>query len=231
MNLSWKKVIVGGLVLYGIVVLVSLLILAAIARFGPAPRPAVSENSFTALIGQAQIDRAASGLLVPSWSPALGATDARITIIQFADFQCPYSRAAVLPLRTVLADYPNDVRLVFRHFPIASLHPMAERLAESSMCAHDQGKFWAFHDRVYLGDDQQFDDKEITGIAQSIGLNMDRFERCLISGQFKDAVKQDFADAVAAGSRGTPTWLVNGKKVEGYLSEATWRKVIEALLK
>ena len=64
--------------------------------------------------------------------------------------------------------------------------------------------------------------REITEIAQSIGLNMERYNRCVISGQFKDAVKQDFADAVAAGSRGTPTWLVNGQG-GGYLSEATWR--------
>ena len=136
MNLSWKKVIVGGLVLYGVVVLVSLLVLAAVARFGPAPRPTVSENSFTALIGQAQADRAASGLLVPSWAPTLGAAeaDARVTIVEFADFQCPYCRAAALPLRAVISAYPNDVRLVFRQFPVASLHPMAERLAEGSMC-------------------------------------------------------------------------------------------------
>lgn len=232
MQTSWKNIILGGAAIYGSVVVVAVVVLIVLARFGPAVEPTVPENAFTALIGQGSTELTPSGTLVPIWAPTLGPADAKVTIIEFADFQCPFSREAALPLRRVLAAYPQDVRLVFRQFPITSLHPMAERLAESSLCAHDQGKFWAFHDQVFFsGNNEELAAEDIDRIARSIGLNIERYNRCLVSNQFKDAAAQDFADALAAGSRGTPTWIVNGQKIEGYLPEATWKRIIEALIR
>jgi protein-disulfide isomerase len=232
MNTSWKKIILAGFAVYGSVVLIAVMLLLFTARFGPSPASVVPENAFTSLIGQGSAQRGAPITLVPDWAPVYGPEDAEITIVEFADFQCPFCREAALPLRRVLAAYPDDVRLVFRQFPITTLHPMAKRLAESSLCANAQGKFWSFHDQVYFtGNNETLRAEDIDPIARAIGLDIDEYNRCLISGQFKDAVDQDFADGLAVGSRGTPTWVVNGQKVEGYLSESSWKQLVETILK
>ncbi|MBI4122245.1 MAG: thioredoxin domain-containing protein [Parcubacteria group bacterium] len=232
MPFSWKKILVGAAVLYVVILAGAILLLLAAPRLGLNPAVPAPKSGFTALIGQAKPDRAASGTLIPVWSPSLGAANAKITIVEFADFQCPFSRTAALPIREIVSLYPNDVRLVFRHFPLTAVNPLAQRLAESSQCAHDQGKFWAFHDQVYLtGNNEELQAADIDRIARSIGLNMEHFNKCVVSNQFADAVKQDFADGLNAGVRGTPTWFVNGQKVEGDLTRADWENVVKQVLK
>lgn len=231
MRISWKKIILVAVGIYVAVVFVSLVALVLVARFAPDAAPSVDENGFTAFIGGSGATSPASSIdLEPIWAPTLGPVDAKVTIVEFADFQCPYCRASALPIRQLIAAHPNDIRLVFRQFPVTSLHPLAARLAEYSLCAHDQGKFWSFHDRVYLSTGE-LTDNDLDALAESVGLNEERFNRCIISGQFKDAVQQDLADVISIGGRGTPTWVVNGQKIEGYHSYETWERIVGELLR
>lgn len=224
------RFILWVLAVYAITVVLSFLVLLVLSRReGTAPTNDIFLNGFTAF-SDANATPQSIDTLVPNTAPSLGPATARVTIVEFADLQCPYCRAAVYPVRQLLAAYPNDVRLVFRHFPITSVHPLAETLANASMCAHDQGKFWPLHDRLYQAQDSLSYDTLIS-LARSVGIDIDRMERCMKSGTFANAIKQDFTDAVALGGRGTPTWIVNGEKIEGALPFETWKTLVEDLLK
>ncbi len=219
------------LAVYAATVVLSVVTLLVFAALKPdAPRPDQFLNGFTAFNGQTSSGaRGQIKDLVPTTAPTLGPATASITIVEFADLECPYCRAAVYPVRQLLAAYPNDVRLVFRHFPISSVHPLAEVLAQASMCAHDQGRFWAFHDRLYQEQESMSYNRMIE-LARSVGVDVDRLERCIKADTFDAAIRQDFTDAVALGGRGTPTWIVNGQKIEGALPFETWKTLIEKLL-
>ena len=226
---SKKKFVLGVVIVYVLTVLVAVGWLFLVAKNAPSNTVDPFQTGFTAFDGLTSAPTTTVQNLVPAHAPFLGSATAKITIVEFADFECPYCRASVYPIRQVLAAYPNDVRLVFRHFPIASAHPLAETLANASLCAHDQGYFWPLHDRLYQEQDSLSYEKLIA-LSRSVGINIDRLERCMNSGQFADALRQDFADAVALGSRGTPTWVVNGQKIEGALPYEAWKRIIDALL-
>lgn len=219
------------LAVYAATVVLAIITLIVFARLQPrANNTDPFLNGFTAFTGQPVTGGADKVReLVPATAPTLGPVTAAVTIVEFADFQCPYCRAAVYPIRQLLAAYPNDVRLVFRHFPISSVHPLAETLAQAGMCAHDQGRFWPLHDRLYQ-EQETLSYSRMIELARSVGIDVDRLERCMKAGTFDAAIRQDFTDAVALGSRGTPTWIVNGQKIEGALPLETWKILVDKLL-
>lgn len=226
-----KRWFVRALLVYAGIVAVAIagLLLVTMRR---SRQPAVAPeflNGFTALIGQQQASSPFTGELVPSYAPTLGPADAPITIVEFADFQCPYCRASVYPVRQLLREYPNQIRLVFRHFPIRSVHALAETAALAGTCAHDQGKFWALHDAVYNQQDS-LTRESLDAIAQSVGLDMNRFDLCLSNRTFLEYVQRDFSDGVQLGARGTPTWIINGQTLQGALPLQTWKQVIDSLI-
>lgn len=226
-----KRWILHSLGIYlGIVAFTVIILVIVATRRGAEQSLAPNlANGFTALLGQAQPQQPFTGTLVPPHAPTLGPADAPITIIEFADFQCPYCQASVYPVRQLLREYPNQIRFVFRHFPITAVHPLAETLALAGMCAHDQGKFWAMHDALYA-EQETVDRARIDAIAQSVGLDTNRFDLCLSTQQFASVVQRDFADGVQLGARGTPTWIINGQKVQGALPLETWRQIIDSSL-
>lgn len=219
-----------GLGIYTAIVIISVVVLVFWAA-RQTKQQDLANGGITAFLGQRPAARPGADIeLVPTYAPSLGPKDAAVTIVEFGDFQCPYCRAAVYPIRQVLNAYPKDVRLVFRHFPITSVHELAQELAEASLCAHDQGKFWPLHDQLYANQESLSKEK-LDELARSVGLDMNRFENCLLAGQFRDEVNQDFAAAASLGARGTPTWIVNGQKLEGALPFETWQDIIDSLLK
>lgn len=223
------RFILWVLAVYAATMLISVAVLFLFARGTPkAPSSDPFLNGFTAFTGQTGNGGHVANL-VPNTSPTLGPATARVTIVEFGDLQCPYCRAAVYPVRQLLAAYPNDVRLVFRHFPITSAHPLAQTLAQAAMCAHDQGRFWAFHDSLYQNQDTISYDRMIE-LARTVGVDINRMERCMKAGTFNEQIQQDFTDAVTLGGRGTPTWIVNGQKIEGALPFETWKSIIDDLL-
>ena len=147
-------------------------------------------------------------------SPSLGAVDAPVTVVEFSDFECPYCLAMFSTLRTLREEYGKKIRLVFRQFPLNSIHPRAQKAAEASLCAADQGKFWEMHDSMF----ENQGDLEVSDLesrAEVLGLDVTRFQSCLSDAQHADRVKEDVAAGTAAGVTGTPAIFVNGRPLLG----------------
>jgi protein-disulfide isomerase len=155
----------------------------------------------------------------------LGPEDAPVTLVEYGDFQCPHCRAAHFYLKNVLATMGDDMRFVFRHMPLAQIHPMAQPAAEAAEAAGAQGKFWPMHDSIYENQDL-LSPALLTRLGQRLGLDMQRFVDDVNSHRFLPKVKEDFMSAVRSGAAGTPTFFINGEQYEGsYDDEA----LIEAL--
>src|SRR5450631_1600538 len=163
-------------------------------------------------------------------SPVTGSADARITLVEFSDFQCPYCSKAMAQINATLKAYPNDVRLIFKQYPLFELHPAAGIAAAAALAAHQQGKFWPTHD-VMFANRARLSRQSILGWAKDIGLDMLRFVADLDSDAVKKAVLRDQADGDKAGVEGTPTLFVNGQRYNGDLAPDAFKPVIEGELK
>lgn len=157
-----------------------------------------------------------------------GNKDAGITIVEFSDIQCPYCGRFHNTMKQVADAYPNDVRWVYKHFPLDSIHPYARKAAEASECACEQVKFWEYVD--YLFDNQSsLNTNFLTSAAGTVGLNASDFESCLSSGKYASKVNSDYNQGRAAGVTGTPGSVINGELVKGAVSFETIKAKIEAL--
>jgi protein-disulfide isomerase len=162
-------------------------------------------------------------------SPSTGPVNARVVLVEFSDFQCPYCVKAVEKLNTVLKAYPNDVRLIFKQYPLES-HPQASISAAAALAAHNQGKFWQMHD-ILFANRQQLSRQNILGWATKIGLDMKRFNADLDSEAIKKAVIKDTQDGDKAGVEGTPTVFIDGQRYNGELALDAIKPVIDGELK
>jgi protein-disulfide isomerase len=162
-------------------------------------------------------------------APAKGPANARITLVEFSDFQCPYCAAAVHHIDEIMAKHPTDVRLVFKEFPL-DIHSQAAFAAEAALAAHAQGKFWPMHDKLYAHFKDLSPDK-INQWAQEIGLDMIRFTMDLKSGKYKSVVAKELAQGEQAGVSGTPTLFVDGKHYNGPIETQALEEVLQAELK
>jgi len=140
--------------------------------------------------------------------PFKGKADAKLTVVEFSDFQCPYCARAVSGVEELVKAYPDDVKVYFLHFPL-NFHQSARPAAIASNCAHRQGKFWPFHDKIFekqsaLGDQLYAD------IAKEIGLDADGFTKCLGDPAVASEVERDMKQGEAAGVQGTPSFYING---------------------
>jgi len=163
-------------------------------------------------------------------APSRGPASAPVTVVEFSDFHCPFCRSVQPTLDTLLEKYPDQVRLEYRHLPLDQIHPHARRAAEASWCADEQGKFWAFHDRLYAsGPDAS--DATLARLAREAGLDRPAFQACLESGRAKEPVQQDVEEAARHGLTGTPGFLVNGRLLSGSLPLDAFVEVVEEELK
>lgn len=158
-----------------------------------------------------------------------GGADAPVVIVEFADFQCPFCRGAESTLRQLLANYPGRVSLAYRDFPLSEIHPLAEKAAEASRCAEDQGKFWPYHD-LLMSNPPRLDPSSLLADAGSLGLDQKQFSVCLSSGKYKSAVELDRDAGVSLGVQGTPTFFINGTEVSGAQPVAVFESAIDKQL-
>ena len=143
-----------------------------------------------------------------------GPVDARITLVEYGDFECPYCGAAEPVVRELVSAFGDDLAFVFRHLPLVDVHEHAELAAEASEAAAEQGRFWELHDRLMgRGDALDFDD--LVRDAEELGLDVDRFVADLTSGRLARRVGRDTASADDSGVAGTPTFFVNGRRHHG----------------
>jgi protein-disulfide isomerase len=133
-------------------------------------------------------------------------------------------------LKMVEQNYADKVRFVYRQFPLTNSHPHAQKAAEASLCAHEQQRFWEFHDSLFA-DQSRLDIPSLKQRAQALGLNTAAFESCLDSGKQAGAVDKEREDARKIGVSSTPTVFVNGRLVGGVRTYPEVREVIEDELK
>lgn len=158
-------------------------------------------------------------------APAMGSADAPVTIIEFSDFQCPYCQRLAPTLDRITETYGDQVRLVFRQFPLP-IHADAQKAAEASLCAAEQGKFWEMHDAMFANI-QALSVAELKQKAGELGLDTEQFAACLDSGRFAAQVAQDLQAGREAGVTGTPAMFINGRFVSGAVPYETVAGVID----
>jgi protein-disulfide isomerase len=158
--------------------------------------------------------------------PQRGPDDALVTIIEFADYQCPYCSKAAGPVLEVVDDNDEDVRLVFKHYPLGN-HPKAIPAARAAWAAHQQGKFWPLHEWLF---DQQADLTGLQTRLQKLGIDQEKFLADAASEASAKAVDADFYAGAKIGVSGTPVFFVNGHRYVGSLPVAQWRAIIDAEL-
>lgn len=149
--------------------------------------------------------------------PALGQSDAPITIVEFSDYQCPFCKKhATNTLGTLKTSYidKGKVRYVFRDFPLDSIHPYARKASEAAHCAGDQGKFWDMHDTMFQNQGALMLDN-LKGFARDMKLNVETFNACLDEGKYAERVEADVAAGSAVGVTGTPGFFIGKTKSDG----------------
>jgi protein-disulfide isomerase len=160
-------------------------------------------------------------------NPVRGPRTAPVTIVEFSDFQCPFCAELEDTLKRILAAFPNDVQLIYKQYPL-NIHRYAHMAAMASLAAHGQGKFWEMHDRLFENF-TAIDDANIRQWAREIGLNMNDFERALMTSQHDALVRKDMADGAAANVMGTPTLFINGRRIHDRSFENLKEVILEEL--
>lgn len=196
-------------------------------RLSPRPASAIPENL----------------VLTVADAPLLGPRNAKVTLVDFSDYQCPYCRRHVqVTLPEIVKEYvkTGKVRYVFRDFPIAALHPKAHKLHEAAYCAGEQDRYWEMHARLFENP-QQAELKDLAGHAQALGLDVPRFEGCVAGEKYAAKVRQGVTDGQSAGVNGTPTFFIgltganDGKVrpsqvIRGAQPYPVFRQILEGLL-
>ncbi len=176
-------------------------------------------------------------------APSKGAKDARLVIVEFSDYQCPFCARHVretMPEIERAYVRTGKVKYVFRDFPLEAIHPQAFHAAEAARCAGEQGKFWEMHDRLFTYSNA-LGKEDLIAHAEALGLNLQRFRQCLEGRRFAERVRRDLSEGRRAGVRGTPSFFVGfaepGGKVRvvrvlrGAQPYEAFRQTIEELLR
>lgn len=164
--------------------------------------------------------------------PVLGDKDAPITIVEFSDFQCPFcARFRTDTFDQIKTQYidTGKVKFVYRDFPLTSIHPMAQKSAEASECADDQGKFWGYHDKIF-GNQALLSINSLKQWAADLGLDSNKFNKCLDSGEKASEVANDLQDSASAGARGTPYFIIGDQPLSGAQPFSAFQAAIESQL-
>jgi protein-disulfide isomerase len=151
---------------------------------------------------------------VDATGPSRGPADAKVTVIEFSDYQCPFCKRAEPTVQALLQKYPTQVRLVYRHMPLDGLHPRARAAAIAAVCAEQQGKFWEYHDALFQNQ-QALSDTDLDKYAADLGLDAGKFKTCRQDPATETRVNTDAAAARQAGLTGTPAFFVNGILISG----------------
>ena len=169
-----------------------------------------------------------------------GAENAKITIIEYSDLECPFCKKVHPTIKDLLTLYQKDIRLVYRHFPLKQLHSKAQKEAEATECAYDQGgnnAFWAYVDKIFeiTPSNNNLDLNQLPIIALELGLNQTEFNNCLESGKNKEKVEKDIEDAINALAQGTPYFIIIDSKgnkipVSGAIPIENFKQIIDELL-
>ena len=159
-----------------------------------------------------------------------GPSGAKVTLIEYSDFECPYCASHKATTDQIIQNYGDKVRIVFRHYPL-SFHPNAEKAAEASECASEQGKFWEMYDKIFAANNAgTMSVDKWKAEAKSLGLNIKKFNDCLDSGKYAAEISAEEQAGTAAGVEGTPATFINGELVSGALPYDQFKSIIDSKL-
>ena len=159
-----------------------------------------------------------------------GKPEAKVTIVEFSDFQCPYCQRMANSLEEILKQYPNDVKLYFKHRPLTSIHQSAQGAAEATFAAQAQGKFWQMHDIIFQNR-AALDQASLEKYAAEVGLDLGKFKAAMANHTYKDAVDKDAKEAEQYEINSTPTVFINGYYVPNPSPDVVKAKIEEAIKK
>lgn len=158
-----------------------------------------------------------------------GTRDARVTLVEYGDFQCPYCARAHGALTELMEQHEGRVALVYRHLPLSDLHPFAMPAAEAAEAAGAQGKFWEMHDALFENQGM-LDEDALPALAAGMGVDLQRFAQELKDGKHASRVEADAEQAGTLGARGTPTFFINGERYHGDSDQASLAAAIREAL-
>jgi len=156
--------------------------------------------------------------------PYVGSFDAKVVIVEFADFLCPACREESYVMRKIIDNYGDNILYIYRDFP--ALDEMSDVAAMAGECAQEQGKFWEMHDMIYYNQDI-ISRESLKLMAEQLGLNVANFNNCLDSERFLAEIQEDAYDGVEAGVVGTPTFFINGVRIPGAIPFDVFKQLID----
>jgi protein-disulfide isomerase len=158
-------------------------------------------------------------------APALGPKQARVKIVEFSDFQCPFCSRAVGTLRKIRADYPKDVQIIWKNFPLA-MHTKAPAAHAAAEAAHRQGKFWEMYDLLF-DNQKQLEPEHFEKYAAQLGLDVGRFKADVASEDVRARVDADEKEGEAFGINGAPAFFINGRFLYGAQPYEAFKKMVD----
>lgn len=167
-------------------------------------------------------------LLIRDYNPVKGPEDAEITIVDYSEFQCPFCARSRSTMDELSKRYEGNIRIVYKHYPLP-FHDEAVPAGRAAYAAHQQGKFWAYHDYLFANQKSLGDELYVEAAAE-LGLDLDQFNEDRNSDRSKEVVEKDAADGAQVGVRGTPFFLINGVPLSGAQPVANFERIIERLL-
>lgn len=143
-----------------------------------------------------------------------GPESASVTLVEYGDYECSYCGKAYPIVKSIQESLGDELRFVFRNFPLADMHPHAEHAAEAAESAAAQGSFWEMHDTLFENQDR-LDDQALVDYADQLGLDAGQLARDLDDGTYEDRIREDFRSGVRSGVNGTPSFFINGARYDG----------------
>lgn len=190
------------------------------------------EASLSSLVANAHVTEADLAALAPTGMyPERGSRHAPVTVVEFVDYQCPFCQRSAPAVRQVIDAYGDRVHFVIRDFPVVSLHPNAKQSAVAARCALYQGQdvYWRFHDLLF-SDTTRHTPEQFRVWAQAAGARVDAFTDCVADTRVVADIDRDIQAGLRVGVQGTPTFFVNGVRIQGALDAALLSRVIDASL-
>jgi protein-disulfide isomerase len=167
----------------------------------------------------------AAKVAVEAVGPSKGPDQAKVTIVEFSDFECPFCVRAEPTVKQLLEAYPGKIRLVYRDFPLP-MHPHAPKAAEAAHCAADQGKYWEMHEKLFANS-TKLDVADLKGYAKDLKLDQAKFDKCLDSGEKATVVEKNRKAGEEAGVSGTPAFFINGRSISGAQPLEAFKKIVD----
>src|SRR3712207_6236511 len=155
-----------------------------------------------------------------------GTASAEVTLVEYGDFECPYTRRARPVARRLSQEFGDRLLFVFRNFPLTRIHPHAQAAAEAAEAAAAQGRYWEMHDLLF-DNQRHLEDEDLRRYAEHLGLGLKRFDRELAEHAHARRVREDVRSGLKSGVKGTPTFFVNGLRHDGTNDLATLRAAME----